>query len=577
MTLPFLVVHGAWIWKLVLIALVAGTVSLLAYRRRRAERRAVALELEQLGVGLQGIGVGATRVRGTVTSGGAATDYRRWGKTDESAELVIESDGARLRIESPSYVMQDSHTRRARWFRHTEALTRSIAAGDQVIAVGEVVKASPPDYVMRGARLYATRPDVRLFSQPWRTCGEVAMIGAFWFGALCWIGLNAGKASHTSLVRNGELPAFGRTELAAALPFSRAGALTDLERQVRHDDHITTHRQFELAIQLHHVHGECADELVGFFDPDRAVDETRRCALSQLAEAYVRDGRFAEASDATFDLTSPQFAGEAAIAMGDWNRAAADARRLAGIQDGSERWTCIGNLFDHFAGKTFVHVPTTDGTCTETDAIAGLPVDIEHATWSAKAVLARIAGTPEQRASTTLRSFGLWLAQFDAGEPPSPTHARELARLAMLRGDLERARSIDARGIEAELAIRSGTPIRLDTRDELLRRSLDGDGDALADYLQRGDDVQLEAVMAALPSIRTNREAVLDSVPFTHDTSMVFDIFDRAAFAADARDLARLSGDPVEAARWQAMFERFDRVLADRNQVLAFYLWSHGD
>jgi hypothetical protein len=87
-------------------------------------------------------------------------------------------------------------------------------------------------------------------------------------------------------------------------------------------------------------------------------------------------------------------------------------------------------------------------------------------------------------------------------------------------------------------------------------------------------------VMAVLPRIRTGREALARQLawadrsfdqPSAYDPAMPWE---HALYAASRREGMKLAGMPEEAARWDAIYRRFDAVLADRRRLLALLLWK---
>jgi hypothetical protein len=110
-----------------------------------------------------------------------------------------------------------------------------------------------------------------------------------------------------------------------------------------------------------------------------------------------------------------------------------------------------------------------------------------------------------------------------------------------------------------------------------------GDGGPLAELMgqpyQRWQDGD---VIAVLPRIRTGREAIARQLtwlprqrpafaPSPDDPSSIWQL---ALQAVVRREAMKLAGAAAEAARWDAIYRRFDAVLDDRRRLVALMLWS---
>ncbi len=108
-----------------------------------------------------------------------------------------------------------------------------------------------------------------------------------------------------------------------------------------------------------------------------------------------------------------------------------------------------------------------------------------------------------------------------------------------------------------------------------------GDGEALARYMAgRYAHWKTGDVMAVLPRIRTGREPVVRQLVWPtryRDELFAYDpvpLWRLAVGAAIRREAMKLAGVADEAARWTAIYRRFDAVLDDRRRLIALMLWE---
>ena len=111
----------------------------------------------------------------------------------------------------------------------------------------------------------------------------------------------------------------------------------------------------------------------------------------------------------------------------------------------------------------------------------------------------------------------------------------------------------------------------------ILRAAQRGDGMPLARALHAGTLWMTEAdILAVLPRITRGREAVarqLAWAPFSRPIGADWHFpWPQLNSIVLHRDLLRLAGAPAEAARWDAMYRRFDRALEDRRVLIALML-----
>ncbi len=103
-----------------------------------------------------------------------------------------------------------------------------------------------------------------------------------------------------------------------------------------------------------------------------------------------------------------------------------------------------------------------------------------------------------------------------------------------------------------------------------------GDGVALARVIQGcgfywiGSTAQ--TLLAVVPRVQHGRAELATALTYFRD-NLPDDPFERVAYAAMRRDLLRLAGADVEAARWAVIVDRHAAVLTDRDRLLALAFW----
>ena len=524
--LPFLVVHGALVWKLLWFALVAGTFALgYAIRRRGARRRARARRELLLGE-VTSPHAGPVVIRGRVTSGTASTTYNREHASDAPATLVLDCGGEVVEIEGAVHVEEGSSVRARPW----PTVTRALAPGDEVIATGVLSQehaAEDASYREAKVRWRLAAPSVialapRVKALPLELApllGALLVVGLGSYGTLRAIGSaelhRAERATGTA--RDGNLPAFGAGELAAALPGTRDRALDALERQLVGFHLAASERASQLQLRLAELRDECPSRiLAGQVRLDEALAAARRCGShDEVVRILALLGKYDEAERALAPDDVSSIATTTHIATGNWKAAArgADARAdelaretpsqyrtqryLASVAGGQR---CLAALFRSYGGDprafatltnrgtgaacaifeaaslplaeqatAFLRIPRTsldnpdDGTSAGVDLVAD--------------ELAYAAGEPRgamyggEAISALMFMFDrsrIWLAPFQLETHPTADGALlAMATYEILRGDQASARSYLARTgpsyahdeIAIGLALRDGSPI----------------------------------------------------------------------------------------------------------------------
>lgn len=331
--LPFLVVHGWWIAKLLVI--VCGALGLVVIRalRRRAERKDIAMELAARTTALCGLEVGPVSVRGRLR-GHAVTTFALDGtpSRERGGTVTIEVEGRPVEIRGDIDVVRGAQAR-ASWRR---GRTFTVGDDDEVIAKGTLAhvageggdyRESAGEWVLEGpvevfATLAAVRPPA---VHPVRIAMHALLYAGIGYCMLWAVGaslISAAKVDDDE-PRQAHLAPFGKLALASALPRVRGDALERLDRQLEFD-FVHTEQTEQLMIELAGVRRGCdarAGAEIHALRFDDALATARSCgdkALEGEALAYL--GRYEEAA-------AISKAPDVAIAAGRWADAAAAAER----------------------------------------------------------------------------------------------------------------------------------------------------------------------------------------------------------------------------------------------------------
>jgi hypothetical protein len=358
MELPFLVVYGAVVWKVLLGLLVALVlVARLGLRVRRARR----LARQDLAMRRHGIGTlapGLVTIRGKLAKGSAATLVQGGELTDHrSDQLWLDQEGTRVVIDGPLRV--DHGTQTLTWFfrpargipeplakaaRPRLASTlRTVGEGDEVLVSGRLAHEASGDVTYResaaqwtltpdtkGAWIAAATPAVRaepLHPARWIVTAAVAAVSSYLL--LHAVGHHASKRAEKQGADIRELGNWHPASIAAAMPRSRDKALRHLYWRVDQWSP-RTESWFQLGRELAAVVGECPlSKSTRMVRLDEALATARRCGSgSDVATQLAFLGRYDEIApgDIAHDeiLTTT-----VAIATGRWMDAAPGADALA--------------------------------------------------------------------------------------------------------------------------------------------------------------------------------------------------------------------------------------------------------
>jgi len=518
--LPFLVVHGALVWKAIAVASACLGPAALVARARRKHRATVRREISQLRAGESPLAVGKVALTGTLHGGSATSIEQAHAIVDRRDDAMwLDVGGERVELVGPLRVEAGASVRTAwwwpgrlgkdvaaRWLAPTTA--RTIRDGDQAFVLGVLEEGASGDAGYRESsrtwRLRANEAGAIAMSatasnerpmprSPLRhafiglSCGAVtvfalAVVGAIAMSSVGRHDLVYGQGGP----RRASIESYGALTLAAATPHSRSDALAELNWQI--SERLTfTSTRIELQAEIDEQFGNCsADtyEHAGWFDEALAAAE--RCGRADLAmQALIDLGRYDEAWGLHI-VAGDHPSLELAIATGNWAEAAAAS--AAGLPPVSD--ACTYALFRTYAGDRDAF-EKVGRPCPLELALASAPT-----TWASKLGWQRGATSlPLDRVELALGVTPLdqalvandiveryvampWLAR--AVAPGS--HAMrvladvELGDFTAARGELARADLPDdvRLAISNAIALREGTPVGDVTRGEpvavLLRR-----------------------------------------------------------------------------------------------------------
>jgi len=680
MHLPFLVVHGAVVWKLALVVLIGAAFGAGYLLRASGARRRARRERDLLARDVSAPKAGPTVVRGRITKGTATTIAQRGSQQSAPAQLTLDCGGAIVEIDATICVEQGTRARSTGLHPFVEpSVTKSVHVGDEVIAAGDLV-AEPGDaasYRETEIRWRLSGDPVRIIATAPRT-RPMPLYAAHRFGLLLVVSLTglgalyiAGRSAlhvadkvHYGSLSDGNVPELGATALAAAFPGTRDKALELLDSQLEGYRLPVTERAFSLLLELAELRGNCPAYLYEHsvrLEP--ALAAARRCGeREQVVELLAFLGRFDEAERELPEGAITELATTIHIATGHWAAAArgVDARadglahrnpvEIAGAaeyqREAVAQLRCLAAMLRTFAGEANAFDGVKDrgqGSGCAIVKAAALPVEEQAAAFAAipayqtnsmtsagydltAGELAYAAGPAPREyfhgngTSALMFQFDqdrIWTAPFQlAAHPDDPIAHENMTAVAVLRGDLAAAHQHLAHiqapgdlalgvalrepgpiaaergrhpGLDEALALRQGVvPEELQRyMDEdspfraLIRRAVDGDGEALALALQEAH-LQWEGfalpLLGLLPRITRNTDAAASAVRMFRNELTTYG-YDHIPFRllSDVvmyRDAARLVGDTADAKQWQAIVDRYAAMLGDRQKLTAFLFWT---
>ncbi|HEX7701806.1 MAG TPA: hypothetical protein VF403_13805, partial [Kofleriaceae bacterium] len=409
--LPFLIVHGALVWKLLLVGLVAATYAIsYVFRRRGARKLARALLARQQ---VSSPKAGPISVRGRIKTGTATSLAQGEISFDQPAtELTLDCDGELVELVGTVRVDQGTTTSGSwrapaatdvpRW---RATLVRTVAVGDEVIASGVLVQGPGEPSTYRESKsswrmqtddvihVLAVKPHTRAMPlEIAQHVGVLVLFSSIWLGALYVVGSRAlSRAEDQSgTALDGNLASFGAAEIAAAMPRSRIDALSALEEQLTRYGHARSERSLQLQVALHELDGRCpARLLTSNVRLERALAAARSCDHDMVVGILALEGRFDEAEHELVPGDESDLATVIQIANGHWAKAAEGAderaalldREAAGpyrtqsyLREAAAEAHCLAALFRSYGGErdTFANVKDrgTSSACPILEALS---------------------------------------------------------------------------------------------------------------------------------------------------------------------------------------------------------------
>ena len=552
--LPFLVVYGALVWKVVVALGGLGGVGLLRRRARTRERRIVARSIELYGNASSAPLEGAVVLRGHLRGGTVTTHTGRerhggplaHTKTDG---VWLDVGGDRIDVPGDAAVIRGTSARATgvpgaqRWF--------TLADGDEVIALGTCARrthASEETYRDATGGWVMTplphRTTVELLAAtpvivP-RALGPVR-------GALV-VAISA-FAMYLTLALVGPIVAAISDTAAAATPVGRDIALGKLESRamVATDPDVRMTRYDVIELR-----SGCAAAFEAMYQDgllERALATAQRCDLADgeartlLQLGYYEDAR--PTADGNDELIAD-------VGAGRWSEAAATFRGT------TTRTRCVLELLRFRAGDRDARsldalaVQTQDPLCTAYAAHRTPPIALD--------------------AVTAYDQLARDLPHYTIDVDPEPDTAAA-ALLAFYRGDFDTARQIAAGvrdpRLQAIIDERTGHPqaaYNLPTElDPSLVRTL---------TLFAPESV-FHDVANVDPDARRALSPALHAMTFrpSHGADLPAAMIREAALR---RDLARLAGELDYAAYWQHVIDRHLKMLADPDRR-ALVMTAFGD
>jgi len=455
--LPFLVVHGALVAKLLVLLMVLTMLGVVWRVRRKtdADRARSALEewLRQVGAPAEG----DVTLSGTLRDAGG----QRW----------LDCAGERVDLAGEVHVARGT---RVTWSRWQRTASQSVSDGDDVLASGRLVRQLGNERAADGYRSAATGwtmtpagagPIVVMARQPAICARRPGWIGVVACAVLSYGALyGAGALVRSSISRARELPeddtggilgAFAITSIAAALPGAREGALDALDE--RFEDRLArTPDTIEMRVVLARLRRGCEGEVYQLLDEDlleRAHVVAMSCNDREHATlALLELGRYDEAAQvAPEDPGSIAIAGIAMIGAGRWSDAARLAERRAGwrmldyalrkgvdanapTQDPGIRDLCLAEVFRAHGGDGHaverLHAlarVTGSAACAELEPFATGRVD--------ELINAALGSDHQVDAIEYGGSHAPWLAPFASTGLSSPSYRRWMAVYHTYLGD----------------------------------------------------------------------------------------------------------------------------------------------
>ena len=408
--LPFLVVHGGLVWKLLLVGLVAATYAVSYAIRQRGARKRARAELARFDISSPKKGLAS--VRGRIKAGTATSVHQSEATFDtRSADLALDCDGVLVELVGPIRV-EEAATTLGSWRspaitdvpRWNASLVRSVAPGDEVIATGVLVEGPAESSSYREAkstwrmqtddviRVLATKPRARAFPLGYaQHIAALTVVASVWFGVLHLVGSRALSRAEDrrATALDGDVSPFSSVAIAAAMPGSRDDALAALGNQiVNWTGQPRSERGLQLQLALYELRGRCSARLLISVERlDQALAVARTCDPDSVVGILALEGRFAEAEHELAPMDHDELATVVRLANGHWAEAAigADARAHRYEMQAPDQYTdqaylnaaaaearCLAALFRSYGGDhdAFAKLDRTTTACRILEAVS---------------------------------------------------------------------------------------------------------------------------------------------------------------------------------------------------------------
>jgi len=404
--LPFLIVHGAVVWKVLLFTLVIASLAALAFVRARIARRRARVAIKERLRAEPSSSSDNVTLSGELCEGFAITltqGERQTSSRSDALSLLVE--GERIALEGDVRIEHGSREQ-STWLRIPRDLpsdlegwptrlrptiTRAIEKGDRVIVTASerTKPGDNPGYRDQAVQRALEGRDGPILISAREAVGKSRSLGfawvvpillftGMWSLALWKVGATALKHVGDDVNNISHLEGLRPASIAAAMPGSRDKLFEELDR---HLWDLRSQESLDLKLALADYHGQCP-YLTLFRNArfEEALAAARRCgSLSSIATALAYLGRYTEAAPLVSARGNNWYlATTIAIATSDWQRAALGADRLAEDykqRDRRQYYTdadatrfsagarCLGALFRFYAGEkqTFADITDREG------------------------------------------------------------------------------------------------------------------------------------------------------------------------------------------------------------------------
>jgi hypothetical protein len=347
--LPFLVVHGAMVWKAGVLGAGAASVKAAAWMRNRASGRFVRKATQHYTDTATGLEAGPILVRGRLRGGGAQSFEHGWNAVihNRDAGTYIDIEGERIDFAGEVVVGCGSENRTGYW-KHPEGAPivdnpdlqkrgpqrlSIVREGDEVLVAGVLRRAAAGDADYRdnagGWKIepFPRQGAVGLVAQQHKAralpASPAKIVGTFTLWAMvALVGMRACGAIDDSPRGHGP-SAIHDLSVAAAMPGTRDDALDTLDRVLIDG---RTPQRIDQAIALREMQHGCSAAIELMLDESRlddALAASRRCGdTTHEASTLVLLGRYGEAAKIHADNLDADSRELIALATGNYADAA---------------------------------------------------------------------------------------------------------------------------------------------------------------------------------------------------------------------------------------------------------------